>query len=86
MMYGKITHVQAALDKQYQRPSPAGEGGDYLSYRMGGDIGGHWYEPLHDDFVLTKHFKWLPTVDRLRFAGFKEQAVELQSICEKIWS
>jgi hypothetical protein len=74
------------LKRWHQKPSPAGQGGCYLTYLIGGDIGGHWYNPTHDDFTATKHFLWLPTTERLMFSGFLQQAEELKSIVNEIVS
>jgi hypothetical protein len=85
-VYNKITHIQCGLKKEYQKPSPAGQGGNYITYNLGGDIGGHWYNPTHDDFTATGHFLWLPTIERLMFAGFPRQAGELRGIMNDIIS
>lgn len=85
-VYNKITHIQCGLKREHQKPSPARQGGNYLTYYIGGDIGGHWYNPTHDDFVATGYFLWLPTIERLMFAGFQRQAGELRSILDEIVS
>jgi hypothetical protein len=76
-VYRKITNIQCGLSPEHQKPSPAGPGGIYITYSIGGDIGGHWSEPTHDGFTLTNHFLWLPTPDRLLFAGFPVEAETL---------
>ena len=85
-IYNKITVIQCGLKPEHQKPSPAGQGGNYLAYYIGGDIGGHWYNPTHDDFTATKHFLWLPTPERLLFAGFPQQAANLSSLINEILS
>jgi hypothetical protein len=83
-IYQKVTHIQCGLKRWHQKPSPAGQGGCYLTYLIGGDIGGHWYNPTHDDFTATEHFLWLPTTERLMLSGFLRQAEELKSIVGEI--
>lgn len=83
-VYHKITNIQCSVSREHQKPSPAGEGGNYITYYIGGDIGGHWYHPTHDDFTATRHFLWMPTIERLIFAGFEQQAQELKSIVSEI--
>lgn len=80
----KITHIQTSILPINQKYSPVGEGGNYLSYELGGDIGGHWYSQEHDTFVLNKHFIWLPTSDRLVFSGFTQEAENLRSLVSEI--
>lgn len=73
-IYAKITNIQCSLKPEYRKPSPLKDESVYLSYWIGGDIGGHWHKPTHDDFTATNHFIWLPTIERLIFAGFHRQA------------
>lgn len=82
-VYRKIEHIQCGLSPEYQKSSPQGLGGNYLSYSIGGNIGGHWCEPSHDYLTETMHFIWLPTVERLMFSGFAKEAGELSLVlCE----
>lgn len=83
-VYNKITTIQRGLDREHQKPSPAGQGGNYLSYYIGGDIGGHWHNPTHDDFISGGYFLWLPTIERLMFSGFFQQAEELRLVWIRI--
>lgn len=83
-IYRKIANIQCGLSPEHQKPSPAGPGGIYITYSIGGDIGGHWCEPTHDGFVLTNHFIWLPTPERLRFAGFLVEAEVLWNLMREI--
>lgn len=78
IVYNKITNIQGELDKKYQKNSPAGDGGNYLSYEIGGNIGGHWHSPTHEEFTKDKYFMWLPTPSRLHFAGFRREAAALE--------
>jgi hypothetical protein len=80
----KILMLQGGLNPEHQKPSPAGQGGNYLSYDIDGDIGGHFRHPTHDDFTKASYFLWLPTPLRLEFAGFVDQAKVLREIMSDI--
>ena len=84
LIYSKILHIQCSMPPEKQKPSPDGQGGNYISYSISGDIGGHWYSPLHDDFIKTGHFLWLPTPERLAFAGFFTEGQELHLLMRDI--
>jgi hypothetical protein len=80
----KALVLQGTLKPEYQKPSPAGQGGNYLKYDINGDIGGHLRHPTHDDFTKGSYFLWLPTPLRLEFAGFVNQAKVLREIMSHI--
>lgn len=74
----KITHIQCEVTKP--KPSPQGPKGNYISYDITGDIGGHWRHPDHDHFTEHKYFNWCPTIENLLYRGFRKEARELYKI------
>lgn len=50
--------------------------GNYISYNISGDIGGHWYNPKHEWF-LNGHPIWIPSISDLLQLNYINQAEQL---------